>query len=163
MVFEGAPALTDGGLPATGQASGHEADGGPADHGLEGNRVMPMPSAMTRFNRVVNPVTRLFIAWVPGYAVVHHLGRVSGRVYRTPVKVYRRPDGYNIAIPYGPETEWVKNILTAGGCELKIRGRFVRVARPMIVHNETYGEIPAPARRVLRLAGVSTFLRLTRV
>ena len=40
----------------------------------------------------------------------------SGRTYRTPINVFRS-DGnrFVIALTYGPQTEWVQNILACGG------------------------------------------------
>ena len=45
-----------------------------------------------------------------------------GRLYQTPVNVFAAKDGYVFALTYGPDTDWVKNVLAAGGCELRTRG-----------------------------------------
>jgi hypothetical protein len=61
---------------------------------------MPISRRVARFNRsfanhIVGPVlTRL-----PGFGMVVHRGRRSGRQYRTPVKVFRRGDDYVITLP----------------------------------------------------------------
>ncbi|MFG1711043.1 nitroreductase family deazaflavin-dependent oxidoreductase [Nonomuraea sp. M3C6] len=82
---------------------------------------MPLPEAVARFNRTVtNRVTMPFAGRLPGLAVVHHKGRRSGRSYKTPVSIFRRPDGYVAALTYGPDRDWVKNVIAAGGCELEI-------------------------------------------
>ena len=42
--------------------------------------------------RIVNPVTRLFAGWLPGFAIISYRGRKSGRRYRTPMNVFKRGD-----------------------------------------------------------------------
>ncbi|HEY9525045.1 MAG TPA: nitroreductase family deazaflavin-dependent oxidoreductase, partial [Thermopolyspora sp.] len=89
---------------------------------------MPLPQTMARLNRVgLNRVTRHLAPWVPGFGVVMHRGRRSGRPYQTPVNVFPKPGGYVIALTYGADSDWVKNVLAAGGCELRTRGRRVRL------------------------------------
>jgi hypothetical protein len=67
-----------------------------------------------------------------GFGVVVHQGRRSGRLYQTPVNVFATEDGYVLALTYGPDTDWVKNVLVAGGCELRTRGRAIRLASPRL-------------------------------
>ena len=38
---------------------------------------------------VANRITGLFAGWLPGFGILKHLGRKSGKVYRTPVNVFR--------------------------------------------------------------------------
>lgn len=125
---------------------------------------MPIPDAVARFNRTVtNRVTRPFAGRLPGFAVVHHKGRKSGRSYETPVNIFPRPDGYIAALTYGPDRDWVKNVIAAGGCELEIRGKIVQVGEPTVVHDPGRGDMPAGVRQVLGLIDVTDFLHLTRV
>lgn len=123
---------------------------------------MPLSKAMARFNRVgLNRVTRKIAPWLPGFGVITHVGRRSGRAYRTPVNVFRRPGGYVVALTYGADSDWVKNVLAAGSCELTTRGRTVRLSHPEIYHDETRREMPAVfVRQVLALANVTDFLAL---
>jgi len=100
---------------------------------------------------------------LPGFGVVHHVGRRSGRLYRTPVNVFPTPGGYVFALTYGSQAEWVRNVLAAGGCDLVTRGRRVRLANPRLFHDERRSMMPAHVRLVLGLAHVSEFLELTRV
>jgi deazaflavin-dependent oxidoreductase (nitroreductase family) len=69
-----------------------------------------------------NRITTLFAGWLPGFGILTHVGRKSGKVYRTPINVFRASNGFIIALTYGSQSEWVKNVLAAGGCELKTRG-----------------------------------------
>lgn len=115
---------------------------------------------MARFNRrVTNRVTGPFARRLPGFGVVVHRGRKSGREYRTPVNVFRAPGGYAIALTYGSEAEWVKNVLAAGGCELIVRGRRRRVASPEVVHDDRL--VPSAVRPMLHFMRVTEFLRLS--
>lgn len=125
---------------------------------------MPIPYAVARLNRVgLNRVTRRIAPWLPGFGVVTHRGRRSGRQYRTPVNVFGRPDGYVVALTYGPDADWVKNVLAAGGCELTTRGRTVRLTEPRLYHDESRRGMPAVlVRQVLSLAHVADFLALHR-
>ena len=113
------------------------------------------------FNRVVtNRFTRPLAKRLPGFGVVVHLGRKSGRSYSTPVNVFRSRDGYVIALTYGRNAEWAKNVLAAGRCELITGGRRLRLTEPEIVHDETRAHVPRLVRAPLRLLRVADFLRL---
>jgi deazaflavin-dependent oxidoreductase (nitroreductase family) len=122
---------------------------------------MPGPRWLARFNRRVTNVLAGRVAdRAPGFGIVTHRGRRSGRLFRTPVNVFPRGDRFVIALTYGPESDWVKNVLAAGGCELLTRGRSVRLAGPRLVHDEKRRLVPRPVRIILGLLGVSDFLEL---
>src|SRR3569833_1710262 len=64
---------------------------------------------VARFNRVAtNQVLKHVAGWAPGFAMVVHKGRKSGREFRTPVNVFRTKDGIVVALTYGPGADWVK-------------------------------------------------------
>ena len=118
---------------------------------------------LARFNRhVTNRLTTRPAEHLPGFGVVGHVGRRSGRRYRTPVNVYERADGFVIALPYGREAEWVRNVVAAGGCELTTRGRTYRLTSPEVFHDQSRGAAAPLARPMLRLAGAADFIRLRR-
>jgi deazaflavin-dependent oxidoreductase (nitroreductase family) len=81
-------------------------------------------------NRILGPLARV----LPGLGVVIHRGRRSGREYRTPVNVFRTPDGYVIALTYGVG-DWARNVLAAGGCDLEMRRHVVRLVDPRLVRD----------------------------
>ena len=121
---------------------------------------MPPPEWFGRFNRrVTNRITLRFASRAPGFAVVVHRGRKSGRLYWTPVNVFPRPDGYVITLDR-TDSDWVKNVLAGGGCEPAYRGRLERVNSPRIVHDETRHFVPPILRLVGRLFGAADFLYL---
>ena len=100
---------------------------------------------------VTNRITSRFADRLPGFGILTHVGRNSGKVYRTPVNVFRAPDGFVIALTYGRESEWVKNVLAAGGCELETRGVRYQLSLPTIVHDPTRRRFPLSVRIMLRL------------
>src|ERR1700761_3638979 len=94
---------------------------------------MPIPRVVGRWNKVgLNRVTKRVAPWAPGLGVVVHRGRRSGKVYQTPVNVFAVEDGYVLALTYGPDTDWVKNVLAAGGCELRTPGQVVSMNSPRL-------------------------------
>ena len=123
--------------------------------------MMALPRKIARFNnRVTNHLTRPFVPYLPGFGLVVHIGRTSGRRYRTPVNVFERTDGFVIALTYGTESDWVRNVLAAGGCELITRGRRYQLADPEIFHDQSRRPAPAIARPILRAIGAADFMRL---
>ena len=104
----------------------------------------------------MRPVAR----YLPGFGVVIHRGRRSGRIYETPVNVFRRGDGYVVALTYGAGADWVKNVLSAGVCDLITHGRRMRVVVSHIQHDEQRLPVPTIVRPVLRLINVADFLHL---
>jgi deazaflavin-dependent oxidoreductase (nitroreductase family) len=122
---------------------------------------MPLTHGIARFNRrVTNRVTGRFAGWLPGFGIVVHTGRRSGREYRTPVNAFRDGEGYIIALTYGAEADWVRNVLAAGRCELLTRGRRVALAHPRLVADPSRRWAPLPVRLILGLIGASQILRL---
>jgi deazaflavin-dependent oxidoreductase (nitroreductase family) len=78
---------------------------------------------LARFNRrLFNPVVRTFAGRrLSPVAIMVHRGRRSGRRYRTPVLAFRLDDGYVIALFYGADRNWVRNVVAAGSCTLATR------------------------------------------
>jgi deazaflavin-dependent oxidoreductase (nitroreductase family) len=123
---------------------------------------MPIPKVVGRWNKAgLNHVTRHIAPWVPGFGVVFHRGRRSGRRYQTPVNVFSAGNGYIIALTYGPDTDWVKNVLAAGGCELRTRGQTIQLGSPRLFHDQSRSGIRPVERQVLRILNVADFLSLT--
>lgn len=122
---------------------------------------MPAPRSLARFNRrVTNRLLGRLATRLPGFGIVVHTGRKTQRQYRTPVNVFSRPGGYVIALTYGSNSEWVRNVLASGGCTLETRGRALRLSRPHLFHDERRCSVPAPVRLIMGLVNVSDFLEL---
>jgi deazaflavin-dependent oxidoreductase (nitroreductase family) len=114
--------------------------------------------------RYVDPVLRPLARRLPAFGVVIHRGRTSGRVYETPVNVFREGEAYLFFLTYGSDAQWVKNILAAGSCSLETRGRVVQLVEPELVTDPELRPAPQPARFIeRRLAGVTQYLRMREV
>lgn len=95
---------------------------------------MQVPRAVATFNKhVTNRIQGIWAWLIPPWAVVHHTGRSSGRAFRTPVLGFNTPEGFAVPMLYGPETQWVKNLMAAGGGEIQRGGRRYRLDDPRIV------------------------------
>jgi len=44
------------------------------------------------------PDTSLFAGWLPGFGILTHVRRKSGKVYLTPINVFRASNGFIIAL-----------------------------------------------------------------
>jgi deazaflavin-dependent oxidoreductase (nitroreductase family) len=109
---------------------------------------------------VFNPIARRFASWLPGFGILEYRGRKSGRTYRTPINVFRRGDWYVFALTYGADVEWVKNVVAAGGCSLRTRGRNVRLIEPELFVDPSRRLMPLVVRIVLRFDRATEFLRM---
>ncbi len=69
------------------------------------------------------------------------------------MNVSRVPDGFLIALTHGLDSEWVKNVLAAGGCELETHGVRYVLSAPTIVHDPTRGRFPLFVRPVFGIIG----------
>lgn len=124
---------------------------------------MVLSRRVAKFNRrVTNQVLGKLTPVLPGFGTIVHTGRRSGRTYRTPVNLFRTSDGYRVALTYGPQSDWVRNILAADGCDAIIRGKQVHLDQPRVVHDPGRKSVPPPARQVLGVVGVVDFLELHR-
>jgi deazaflavin-dependent oxidoreductase (nitroreductase family) len=119
---------------------------------------------LARFNRrLFNPVVRTFAGRrLSPVAVVVHRGRRTGRRYRTPALAFRADDGYVVALFYGADRDWVRNVLAAGSCTLERGGRQVELTAPrMLDISEGMTLVPPLMRPALRLLRVTRVLRLS--
>jgi deazaflavin-dependent oxidoreductase (nitroreductase family) len=122
---------------------------------------MPLPRGLARFNRkVTNPLAERISGRVPGWGILVHRGRRTGRAYRTPLAVFRRPGGYAIVLTYGPDAEWVQNVLAAGGAVLDRGGRCLELTNPRVVQDPRHRLVPPLVRIPLRLLGTDAYLLL---
>src|SRR5262249_62361324 len=115
----------------------------------------PLNRAIRRFNRnVYNPLA-MTVAGLrhSPYSVVRHIGRKSGRPYETPVVAHAVSDGFIIALPYGDDVDWCRNILAAGGGTIppgggEKWGDAPPVPRPSPAPPELARPLPAPLPHV---------------
>ncbi|MFC4604524.1 nitroreductase family deazaflavin-dependent oxidoreductase [Rhodococcus kronopolitis] len=121
---------------------------------------MPLPRRLARFNRsATNRVVLPVAGWLPGFAIVHHRGRRSGREYRTPVNCFRYGDGYRFGLTYGRGSDWVLNVLAAGRADITTRGRPLTLTDPRRECDPQARWAPRPVRVVLRRLHAGDYLQ----
>jgi deazaflavin-dependent oxidoreductase (nitroreductase family) len=114
------------------------------------------------FHRAItNRIASRFAARLPGFAIVTNVGRKSGRLYRTPVNVFREPGGFLIALTYGRDSGWVTNVLAAGGCQLETCRVLYQLSAPIVTHDPTRRRFPLLVRIILGLIDANDFMQLT--
>jgi hypothetical protein len=128
---------------------------------------MPIPAArhVARFNRrfgnrILGPITW----WLPGFGQIEHRGRVTGRTHRAPMLAFPSSDGRRLvfALTYGPEAEWVRNVLVSGEVGwLTRRGGKIRLVEPRLVRDPARTMVPPAVRLPLRILRVDDFLVAT--
>jgi deazaflavin-dependent oxidoreductase (nitroreductase family) len=118
-----------------------------------------------RTSRTMKPLA-LKSAGTPGaYAsVIRHVGRTTGRAYETPVGAVATDDGFVIAMPYGPNTDWLKNVLASGSAAIVDEGSTYDVDRPEVVPMAVAGRyFSSQDQRAHTVFGVDQCLRVRRV
>ncbi|BAH48832.1 nitroreductase family deazaflavin-dependent oxidoreductase [Rhodococcus opacus] len=120
---------------------------------------MALPRSIARFNRVVtNRVSRHVASILPGFAMVEHRGRKSGKSYHTPVNVFVVDGRYRFALTYGARSDWVRNVVAAGGCTIVTRRRTVHLTDPRIGTDGTHSWAPPGVRTVLEAISADQYL-----
>lgn len=95
---------------------------------------LTLPRGLARFNRAVtNPVQGVYAWALPPWAVIVHRGRRSGRLYRTPVVSRKHGRVFAVAVLYGERSDWVRNLLAAGGGTVVRGGRTYELIGPRLV------------------------------
>ncbi|GAA2157068.1 nitroreductase family deazaflavin-dependent oxidoreductase [Actinomadura napierensis] len=110
-----------------------------------------MPRRLRRINKAfTNRVQGVYAPYLPPLAVIVHKGRTSGREYRTPVTAFRSGDRIIIGLPYGTDTDWVRNLLAEEHGGVERLGRVRRISNPRVLSAADTGDLPAPARYAAR-------------
>ncbi len=116
-----------------------------------------------QFNKnVLNPmVLPMAGRSLPFYAVVHHVGRRSGRSYSTPVVAEPTEDGFVIMLPYGQQADWCRNVMAAGGGTILWCGREYAVGEPELIDGEMALEmLPSSKRFALSMLRIPQSLKV---
>lgn len=119
---------------------------------------MPMPRWWGHLNkRVFNPRAIASGRW----PVLNHVGRTSGETYRTPLDAHPVDGGYVFVLVYGSGSDWVRNVLAAGGARLQVDGREVELAAPRLVgEDEAFQALSDEVARPPRILRITEFLRM---
>jgi deazaflavin-dependent oxidoreductase (nitroreductase family) len=142
------------------------------DHNTPDALVPVPPSIMVR--TVMGPMTKALnpvIITLAGKrhfsmaAQIRHRGRRSGKAYLTPVTARLAGDSIWIALTFGNQSDWSRNVRTAGECTIRIAGQEFHADTPQFIDRADAG--PAlrtafkPAERAMfRILGIKQFLCL---
>jgi deazaflavin-dependent oxidoreductase (nitroreductase family) len=126
-----------------------------------------MKQSMTDRIRVFNKyVTNKILIHIAGrdfghFAILSHVGRKSGKLYRIPIIAEPIKDGFVIAMTYGKKVDWYENILAKGSCSLKWKNRDYALIHPELIDEETgVMAFPSRLRSVLKRQGIEYYLKL---
>jgi len=99
------------------------------------------PAAAKQFNKVA--VRLAGHRFIPLWAVLRHRGRRSGNEYAVPIAVIPTATTFIIALPWGRETDWVRNVRAAGRCTVRWKGDDYECTEPTFVDKD----VALPAAR----------------
>ena len=124
-------------------------------------------------DRIVRPLTHIFnplilrIAggwWFPMFSLLHHRGHKSGRIYATPVTAFPRRGFFWLGLAFGENSGWARNVIAAGGADLRYRGTDFHLVEAAVVEIEDVKrELPPFVRYGSALAGIHKVLRMRAV
>jgi deazaflavin-dependent oxidoreductase (nitroreductase family) len=117
--------------------------------------------------RVLNPLIRQMAgrAGVPLIGLVNHRGRRSGTLYVAPVAIGATETVLLIPLTFGARSDWCRNVLASGVCEVKLGGiEFVAEDAEIVDYVAVRTEIDRAFNPVLRFflaaQGIRQFVRL---
>lgn len=111
--------------------------------------------------RYIDPLLLPIATRLPSFGLLTHVGRRSGRIYRTPINLFRRGGDYLFFLTYGSDVQWVKNVLAAGHCSVETGGRVVELIGPEVITDPELRPAPPHVRFFEgRIAGVTQYLRM---
>jgi deazaflavin-dependent oxidoreductase (nitroreductase family) len=98
-------------------------------------------------------------------AQIEHVGRRSGKVYVTPATAHIHGDVIVIALTFGNQSDWARNVRAAGGCLIRFNGRSYQGTDPQFLSRDDAEPVIRAAfgpllRAGTRLLGVRQFLVL---
>lgn len=110
--------------------------------------------------RVTNPILRGLAHRSRGhFALIRHVGRRSGKTYETPIMVFRVEDGFVMALTYGPNVDWYRNIQAADQSVLFWHKHKYILQKPVVIDKQTaWRAFPPFVRRILQIHGTLNFV-----
>lgn len=106
----------------------------------------------------LNPLTRRLARSSFGpFSIIGHVGRRSGKRYETPIIVAPFKNDFVIELTYGPEVDWRKNVIAAGGVLFR-HGRQYAISGIEPLDTATgLAAFPRSQQFILRLLGKKHF------
>jgi deazaflavin-dependent oxidoreductase (nitroreductase family) len=128
-----------------------------------GERTTSFRDTLRRANRRwFNPLVLRFAGHEPWpVARLEHRGRTTGLFRATPVLAWPVAGGFVVAMPYGTDVDWARNLLHAGEGVLQYQGVRYRVGNPRIVPaREIGGDVPGAIASLVAASGMHHVARL---
>lgn len=102
---------------------------------------MPVPQWMAKINkRVFNPM-ELRRGKRP---VITHVGRSSGKEYRTPLDAHRTDGGFVFILMYTSGCDWVQNVMAAGSAKLSVGDDDFDLTLPRLITKAEAAAVVSP-------------------
>jgi deazaflavin-dependent oxidoreductase (nitroreductase family) len=114
------------------------------------------------FNKhITNPLLSRFANCPLGpFAVIRHVGRRSGKPYETTIMVWPMGDGWMIALTYGPDVDWYRNLLATEHSTLLWHGKVFAIGKPEHIDVETALAAFPPVLKPILRRQVGHFVRV---
>jgi deazaflavin-dependent oxidoreductase (nitroreductase family) len=94
-------------------------------------------------------------------SIVRTVGRKSGQTFETPIMVQPTAGGFVCELTYGPEVNWYRNLVAAGGGEITRQGVTTKiVGLEAMTTAEGIAAFTPSQRRVLRTLKRTHFVKL---
>jgi deazaflavin-dependent oxidoreductase (nitroreductase family) len=124
---------------------------------------MAAPDLVVKAGKIVNPWMVRVAERVPPWVVLHHVGRRSGKAYRTPLVAFAaRPEQEIVAVlplPWGSGTDWARNTMSAGTVRMTRGGKeFVVKDVRLVPAYEAVGWLASVPSTLLSAVGVEDCL-----
>ncbi len=125
-------------------------------------RPVPIARVFGPLAGILNPLAVRLAGsrYVPLWGVIRHRGRRSGRLYATPVAIAHTPDALIVPLPFGPDADWCRNVLAAGGCVVRWKGGEHQMIEPEVIEESALPAFAAWERFALSALGIKRFLRV---
>ncbi len=128
-----------------------------------GLEIMPISNSIRYINKNFTNRILIHFAGKPHspFSILYHTGRKSGKIYVIPIIAHRTKDGFLFVLTYGPQVDWVKNILKTRSAELCWHGVVFLLTTPHYIAPQNARRVfPLPVRWMLSILRVDQFLEM---
>jgi deazaflavin-dependent oxidoreductase (nitroreductase family) len=123
-------------------------------------------STRDRIRRLNKRFTNKIIIHLAGkgfghFAILGHVGRKSGKLYRIPIIAEPFQNGFIIALTYGKKVDWYENVAAKGSCSLRWKNKDYPLIHPEFIDKEIgITAFPTIFQSGLKKMGITDFLKL---
>jgi len=96
------------------------------------------------------------------FAILCHVGRKTGKVYRIPIIAEPMENAFVIALTYGKKVNWLSNVLARGSCSLVWKNIEYTLHTPTFIDKAVgLTAFPPFFQMGLKMMGVQYYLKLS--